>query len=291
MPEATVLSPFVCELGEGPSYDRRENKLFWFDIVNRKLLEQAFPGGETIVHELPIMGSAIADVDERRQLIATETGLHLRDRKSGKLTLHRPIEADDPKTRSNDARVHPSGAFWVGTMAKEEGSAKGRIWWHRAGELKMLFDGVVIPNSICFSADGAAAFFACSSARKLWRVACDPETGLPQGEPQVFVDGMGAEGFIDGSVIDADGVLWNARWGGFRVDAYDTTDGKLLRSVKVPASQASCPAFVGPDAGRLAVTSAWKGLSDEARAKEPLAGQTFLLPVEVKGHFEPSVIL
>lgn len=291
MPEAAVLSPVVCELGEGPSYDRRENKLFWFDIVNRKLLEQAFPGGETVAHDLPVMGSAIADVDARRQLVATETGLHLRDRKTGKLTLHQPIEADDPKTRSNDARVHPSGAFWVGTMAKEEGSAKGRIWWYRAGELRMLFDGVVIPNSICFSADGATAFFACSSARKLWRVDCDPATGLPQGEPNVFVDGMEAEGYIDGSVIDADGVLWNARWGGFRVDAYDTADGKLLRSVKVPASQASCPAFVGPDAGRLAVTSAWKGLSDEARAKEPLAGQTFLLPVEVRGRFEPSVVL
>ncbi|HEV7253676.1 MAG TPA: SMP-30/gluconolactonase/LRE family protein [Mesorhizobium sp.] len=290
MPEATVLSPVVCELGEGPSYDTRENKLFWFDIVNKKLLEQDFPDGTTVVHDLPEMASAIADVDQGRQVVFTETGLHLRDRRSGKLSLHQPIEADDPKTRSNDARVHPSGAFWVGTMAKEEGSAKGRIWWYRAGELKMLFDGVVIPNSICFSADGATAFFACSSAQKLWRVACDPETGLPHDEPQVFVDGREAEGFIDGSVIDADGVLWNARWGGSRVDAYDA-QGKLLRSIKVPASQASCPAFVGPDAGRLAVTSAWKGMSEEARAKEPLAGQTFLLPLEVKGRFEPSVVL
>lgn len=153
----------------------------------------------------------------------------------------------------------------------------------------MLFDGMSIPNSICFSADGGTAFFACSSARKLWRVPCEPETGMPQGEPQVFVDGMDADGFMDGSVMDADGILWNARWGGSRVDAYDP-EGRLVQFVKLPASQASCPAFVGPKLDKIAVTSAWKGMSEDARAAEKLAGQTFLLPIAVKGRAEFSVV-
>ena len=91
-------------------------------------------------------------------------------------------------------------------------------------------------------------------------------------------------------MVDADGVLWNARWGGARVDAW-SPDGKLIRSIAVPAKQSSCPAFVGPNASRIAVTSAWKGMDAAARAADPEGGKTFLLDVEVRGRFEPHVVI
>ncbi|MBE7182999.1 MAG: SMP-30/gluconolactonase/LRE family protein [Methylobacterium mesophilicum] len=288
--KVSVLSDHPCELGEGPSYDHRANALFWFDIVNRKLLEHRFASGETLVHDLPFMASAIAGVDDERQLILSENGFHLRDRKSGRLSLYLPLDEARPNTRSNDARVHPSGAFWVSIMGKVDGEVKGSIHWMRGRELRPLFDGILIPNSICFSPDGATAYFADTQAQKLWRVPCDPETGLPRAEPQVFVDGKAADGGIDGAVVGSDGVLWNARWGGSRVDAYKP-DGTLLRSIAMPAAQVSCPAFIGPDAGRLAVTSAWKGLDDEGRQKDRLAGQTFVLDLPVKGRLEPDVVI
>lgn len=289
-PKVEIFSDIPCQLGEGPSFDAAANTLFWFDIYGKKLLERKFPDGETLVHDLPVMASAIASVDAERQLLAAEDGLYLRDRRTGKLSLHTALEADNPDNRSNDARVHPCGAFWIGTMAQDEGPGKGAIYWFFRGELRRLYDGVSIPNSICFSPDGTTAYFADSDARKLWRVACDPLTGLPQREPSLFVDGTLADGFIDGSVVDAEGVLWNARWAGSRVDAY-APDGQLLRSIVLPAKQVSCPAFVGPDASRLAVTTAWKGMSAEARAADPLGGQTFLLDLPVKGRFDPAVVL
>jgi len=121
------------------------------------------------------------------------------------------------------------------------------------------------------------------------RVDCDPSTGLPTDEPKLFVRG-GSDGWIDGSVCDAEGVVWNAKWGGNRVDAY-APDGTLVRSVPVPANQSSCPAFVGPDAGRMVVTSAWKGMDATRRAADPEGGKTFLLDIAVKGRFEPKVAL
>ncbi len=286
----SVFSPHPCQLGEGPSFDGESQSLFWFDILGRKLLEQRVPDGETLVHDLPFMASALAGVDAERQLLVAEDGLYLRDRRSGALSLHMLLEADNAVTRSNDARVHSSGAFWIGTMAKDEGAGKGAIYHYRAGELRQLYDRVSIPNSICFSPDGATAYFADSSARKLWRVPCDPHTGLPTSEPQVFVDGMDADGYIDGSVVDGDGVLWNARWGGARIDAYGP-DGALLRSISVPVRQPSCPAFVGRELDQLAVTSAWKGMSEEERAADALGGQTFLLDIPVPGRPEPFVLL
>jgi sugar lactone lactonase YvrE len=287
---ASIFSDAVCELGEGPAYDPGSGKLFWFDIVARKLLEKAFPDGPTIVHDLPFMASAIATIDAGRQLLVAEDGLYVRDARTGALSLHTPLEADKPLNRSNDARVHPAGAFWIGTMARDEGPKAGAIYWFFKGELRRLYDAISIPNSICFSPDGATAYLTGMQPNVIHRVDCDPATGLPAGEPQRFANTGSVDGWVDGSVVDADGVLWNARWGGSRVDAY-APDGTLVRSIPVPAKQSSCPAFVGPDASRIAVTSAWKGMDAASRAADPEAGKTFLLHVEVLGRFEPSVLI
>ena len=173
------------------------------------------------------------------------------------------------------------------TPAAHCGSAR---WARLRGELRRILPDITIPNSICFSADGAAAFFADTRKNILFRLDCDPANGLPTGEPRVFVDKRGKKGGIDGSVMDADGVLWNASWGAACVDAYGP-DGALLRSVGLPASQTSCPAFVGPKADRLVVTSAWEGMDEAARAGDPEAGKTFLIDLPVKGRFEPKVLI
>lgn len=290
MSEAIVLSEHVCELGEGPTYDPDTATLFWFDINGRKLLSRRDADGVTQVVDLPEMASALAVIDERRHMILTETGIHVRDLATGRLSLHTAVEADNPLTRSNDARVHASGALWFGTMAKTEATGAGAIYWFRKGELRRLYGGISIPNSICFSPDGAIAYFTDTRRNALMRVACDPATGLPVGEPAILIDHDGVAGWIDGSVCDAEGVIWNARWGSGRVDAY-APDGRQLASHAVPAVQSSCPAFCGPGLSQLAVTSAWKGMSDAARAADPHGGKTFLLDIGVKGRPEPRVAL
>lgn len=279
----------ACQLGEGPTYDPATDTLYWFDIVESKLLEKRMPDGELVVHDLPFMASALAVIDPERQLLVTEKGLYVRDVASGILSLHTAVEADNEITRSNDSRVHPAGALWLGTMAKDERVGAGAIYWFREGELRLLFPDITIPNSICFSPDGTIAYYTDTHENILMRIACDPATGLPAGEPRIFYNHKG-EGGLDGSVVDADGILWNARWGGGCVEAY-SQDGRRIRSVPVPARQSSCPAFVGKNATHMVVTSAWKGLDGVARAADPRAGCTFLLDIEVKGRFDPAVRL
>lgn len=286
---ATTLCDIVCHLGEGPTWDTATNTVYWFDILERRLLEKAYPDGETIVHDLPLMASALFRIDAHRQLVWTETGFHVRDRATGRLVLHTPVEADNPVTRSNDARAHPSGSIWAGTMGKRAEKHAGAIYWFRKGEVRRLFPDITIPNSICFSPDGATGYFADTDKNILFRVACDPDTGLPTGEPEVLLDHRGRKGGLDGSVCDVDGVIWNARWGSSCVDAY-SPDGTHLRSIPVPATQASCPVFIGPGLSRLAVTTAREGMDEDAGHRDPGAGMLYLLDVEVKGRAEPDVL-
>lgn len=279
-----------CALGEGPTYDPLTQSVFWFDIHGRKLLERRWAGGDTVVHDLPEMASALGVVDAERQVLVTETGIYLRQRETGALSLLAPLEADNPATRSNDARVHPSGAFWIGTMGKKAAPGAGAIYCYARGELRLLYPRITIPNSICFSPDGTIAYFADTHVNMLYRVSCDPQTGLPRGEPEVLLDHRGADGGIDGSVVDAEGRIWNARWGAGALDCY-SPQGAHLRRIALPASQSTCPAFAGPDAGALVVTSASHGLDAETHAQEAHPGRTFLVELDVRGRHEPRVVL
>lgn len=288
--EIELLDDTVCELGEGPAYDPLSDTLFWLDIAGKRLLGRNVADGITHVHELPCMASAIAFIDDQRQLLATETGLLIRDRLSGQLDSIQPIEADNPVTRSNDARVHPSGAFWIGTMGKKAERQAGSIYWYRKGELQRLYTDITVPNSICFSPDGSLGYFVDSFAGNLFRVECDPANGLPTGEPSVLVDHSHLSTGIDGSVVDNDGNIWNAHWGAASLDVY-SPDGKQIETIAVPARQPTCPAFFGPNADRLAITSAWEHMSEADRADDPEAGKTFELNRKVSGRHEPRVLV
>lgn len=175
-------------------------------------------------------------------------------------------------------------------MGKRAETGAGALYWFYRGELLQLFSSISIINSIAFSADGRVAYFADTALGTIWRIDTDPETGLPVGERRVFASIPAAEGGPDGSVVDAEGRFWNARWDGACLDVY-APDGKRLRSLPMPARQVSCPAFIGPHAEVLAVTPATENLDAAALAADPLAGQTFVLPEPVMGRFDPPVQL
>jgi sugar lactone lactonase len=285
----SVLSAERCHLGEGPTYDAATDTAWWFDILERQLFEAHLGSARIRIHRLGKMASALARLDAERQLIVAEDGLYIRSIGDGSMSLYHPLEADNAATRSNDARVHASGTFWIGTMGRKAEADAGAIYALHQGEISRLFSGITIPNAICFSPDGAAGYFADTAKNELCRVALDPASGLPRGTPEVLLRHRGVGG-LDGAVVDADGLIWNARWGGGCVDVYSPR-GEHLRCLRVPARQASCLAFAGPDLSRLLVTSAWQGMDEAARAADPEHGRTFLMEVAARGRPEPDVRL
>lgn len=285
----SVLSDDPCHLGEGPTYDATTDTAWWFDIREGRLFEAQLGRNSVRIHALGRMASALGRIDAERQLIVAEDGLYIRKLADGTMTLVCPLEADNPATRSNDARVHPSGTFWIGTMGRKAEPGAGAIYAFHRGKISVLFSRISIPNAICFSPDGAVGYFTDTSRAVLYAVPLNPATGLPRGEPEVLLRHTGIGG-LDGSVCDADGNIWNACWGAGRIDIY-SPQGERLRSLRVPAMQASCPAFVGANLSRLLVTSAWQDLGAAERAADPQAGFTFLLDASARGRAEPDVKL
>ncbi|MFK3778000.1 SMP-30/gluconolactonase/LRE family protein [Agrobacterium sp. NPDC089420] len=281
-----VLDETPMTLGEGPTFDPSTGTAWWFNILGRELHELHLASGRKAVHALPFMGSALAVISDSKQLIASDDGLFLRDTATGGLTLHAALENDLPGNRSNDGRMHPSGAFWIGTMGRKAEIGAGSIYHVAKGVVTKLIGDISIPNSICFSPDGASGYYVDTKVNRLMRVPLDAQTGLPAGKAELFIDSTDGKGGVDGSVCDAEGHIWNARWGAGAVDRYDANGNHIAR-YEVPGRQTTCPAFIGADASRLLVTSARENLDEDAIAANPQHGMTFELGVEVKGRFEP----
>lgn len=283
----SVLGAVHCTLGAGPAYDPASDTAYWFDRPGRKLFEATLYSRLVTHQSLPMAASALAAVDADRQIVATDNGLYVRWRSSGTLTQYCAVDADRPSMRSHDARAHPCGAFWFSMMSKCAKAGAASIYALSDGQIVLLFSGLTIPSSICFSSDGSQGFFSDAALNALYRVPIDRASGLPSDAPVRLPLADGGAG-LGGATVDRDGLIWLARRGGGRVDAF-TAQGEPVRSVALPVPQPSCALFVGRSFDRLLVTSACEGEANGA--PEGPGGATFLVAAGAVGRPEPCVKL
>ena len=280
----SVFQTVACRLGEGPLWVK--DRLYWFDILAKRLYHCAADGSDQQVIQFNEYFSAAALTTTDDLLLASEKALWRFNPVTQTITKLIALEADNPVTRSNDGRADRQGGFWIGTMGKHAEPEAGALYRYYQGELRCLRRHITIINSICFAPDGRTAYFADTALHTIYRWALDAQ-GWPLGEPHVFID-LSAQGLSpDGSVVDNQGYLWNAQWGSSRLVRY-TPEGQEHTSIHLPLSQPSCPAFGGADLRRLFVTSATVCL-----AFEPFAGSVLevSLPLSVQGYPEGVVRL
>ena len=143
---------------------------------------------------------------------------------------------------------------------------------------------------IGWSRDGKFAYYADTVSGVIRKVAIDPQTGLPNGSWQVFVDKGVIAGDPDGAVVDSEGFLWSARYGGGGVARVDAK-GRVERFLRLPVTQVSSVMFGGADLRTLFVTTSRQRMSEEALGREPLAGALFAVDAGVRGLREPRYAL
>ena len=274
-----------CELGEGPLWHPERGQLFWFDILNRRLMTR--DGPKARAWDFPGMVSAAGWMDRDTLMVASETGLLRLDLTTGATEPLADLEADRPDTRSNDGRADPFGGFWIGTMGKRAEEGAGAIHRYFRGEVRRLFPEISIPNAIAFTPDGTRATFADSRRQMVWQVRLGRD-GWPEGDPLPFLDLRGQGFGPDGAVFDAQGRFWLAEWGASRVSCYD--GGVRVETFGFPAPHTSCPAFGGADMSVLHVTTALEGMDAAARAAHPMAGMTFRAETQATGQAEHRVL-
>ena len=284
-----VFDTTACQLGEGPLWHPLREQLYWFDIVERRLHTRE--NGKTRTVQFDEHVSAAGWVDDHHLLIASETRLFLFDLDRERSEDVEGLEADTPLNRSNDGRADPWGGFWIGTMAKQNANrGQGAIYRYFQGELRCLYSNISVSNAICFAPDGGVAYYTDTPTQKIMRQTLEPDTGWPDGDPEIWLDFSKDGLFPDGAVVDTEGNFWNAQWGAWRVACY-APDGSLQRTVGFDAAHTSCPAFGGAGLTTLFCTTALQALSIEDREKSDKHGMTFAAPETAKGQEEHQVKL
>jgi sugar lactone lactonase YvrE len=129
--------------------------------------------------------------------------------------------------------------------------------------------------------DGRTMYHADTARRTVWAWDFDPDAGAIANR-RTFLEVPAADGAPDGATVDAEGLVWLAHWGGWRLTRLDPA-GRVERVVRLPVQQPTCPAFGGPDLDVLYVTSASITLTAEARARQPWAGGILALDPGVRG--------
>lgn len=286
MTEIRCAAPMGDVCGEAATWSAAEGRLYWVDI-NRFLIHalDAATGAVRSFHfHEPV--TALALTDRPGVMIAAL---------ASRLILWTPAtdarapfgeELDAwPEARMNDGRADPLGRFWVGSMGNNVGpdgealpvrDGLGVLMRYGPdGSRAVIETGIGISNTVAWSPDGTRFYFGDTLRNEIRVWDFDLATG-EIANPRPFFAGF-ERGGPDGSAVDAEGYLWNARYGGGCVVRV-APDGRVDRVVEMPAANCTTCAFGGPDLRTLYVTTARAG--DPGRR---LAGSLFALRVETPG--------
>jgi len=277
------------ELGEGVIWDHAASKVWWTDIQQSKLYRYDPESKQLEQWQTPERLCCFAPRENGVGLVAAfESGFAFYTPETDELQWIKKLETDNPGTRFNDGRTDRQGRLWAGTMVEDEQQAgyKGSLYClNHDLTINKTIDGLSIPNSLCWSPDGTTMYHTDTPTRQINQYDYDGKAGTFKNQRRLVITKEHC--YPDGSIVDAQGYLWNAQWGSNTVVRY-SPNGEEDLIVNLPASQPSCVSFGGKGLNLMFVTSAWQGLDAPARQADPDAGSLFVFETEYRGLLETS---
>lgn len=281
--EFACIADLKCRIGESPVYDERTNRLFFVDILERRIYAMALADAAirswTFESEVGSLGLAASG----RLVVALRDRVILFDPQTEARQELCAIEADRPETRLNDGKVGPDGAFWVGTMddrpRKEPVGALYRV--DPSGRADRKAEGLIVSNGLAWTADGEIMFHADSRGAWIDRWRFDRWAG-EMSERQRFADLDESAGRPDGGSCDAEGFYWGAGVSAGRLNRF-APDGRIVEAHPLPIPAPTMPCFGGADFRTIFLTSLRDGRSPEVLEKAPLSGGLFAADAPVAG--------
>lgn len=247
--QAELVLDARAGLGEGPLWDARTGELLWVDIM-AGLLHRFDPatGNDVALH----VGRPIGCVVPRARgglMLGVQEGFAA---VNGAFELVAPL-GHRPDLRMNDGACDSAGRFWAGTMQLDEERGAGSLYrLDPDGVVHTMLTGVTISNGIAWSPDDTVMYYVDTPTQLVEAFDYDADSGAIANRRTIAEIDRGSP---DGLVVDAEGCIWVALWGGWAVRRY-APGGTLLDVVEVPTANVTKPAFGGPGLDELYITTA-----------------------------------
>lgn len=282
-----------AQIGEGPHWSVRDQRLYWADIVGKKVHVFNPADGKNKTYDLPDIVTSISTRAAPGSLLLTlRRSIATFDLATAKLETVAEVEADKPGNRFNDGKCDRQGRLWAGTMGDVEWDQPvGNLYrfGKGGGAPERMEQGICCSNGLGWSPDNRTMYFSESFRYKIHAYDFDPATGdIANRRVFASVD-LGGGAFPDGLTVDAEGFVWSAQPVAGRLVRYDPK-GKMERILELPVSRGTSCMFGGPDLDILYITTMRATLTDAQLAEEPLAGSLLALRPGMRGIAEVPFI-
>ena len=273
-------------LGEGITYSSKNNNLFFFffEIVS-KLFKLNLSSNKKEIFELPEFVTATSVKSEDELILASNNGLNLFNTSNKQFKNIINIEDNLLSTRSNDGGSDAYGRFWFGTMQNnfdKDGNDIpiknniGKLYKiDLNNKVNIVEESLGIPNTFVWSPDNSKFYFTDTLNGTILSYDFDLESGLLSNKKDFASFNRGLP---DGSTIDADGCIWNCRWGGSCLVRF-TPKGKIDQVVEMPVQNITNCVFGGSDMKTLFITTA----SNKGKNESELDGSLFAINMNYQG--------
>ena len=258
--KVTKLAAPACKGGESPMWDPAAWQLYYIDNANWKVhaFDPATEASRTLA--MPCTITTLVLRERGGAIVTLRSGIHALDLESGELELIQPL-SDPPAHMYNDGKVDSRGRFLIGASTTKISAPQpdgGLFRLDPDHGLTKLDGNVHFSNSPCWSSDERIFYFSDSWVDTMFAYDYDIETGGAANR-RAFINTRELGGLPDGATVDADGLIWVAKYQGGKIAAY-RPDGKLERVVQMPVKLVSSVAFGGADLDRLFVTTISHGI-------------------------------
>lgn len=265
-------------LGETPVWDAADDCLWWIDGAAGQVQRMSVTAGEPQAPERFSFDGhvgSIALASEGCVLVALDRSVML-FRPGDPLQLRVLDLGPSPHPlRLNDGTTDRQGRFIVADISKDRQPTGQLHQIFPDGRHRILHEGIVVGNGVCFSPEGETLYFSDTATRKVYACDYDPLTGDARA-PRVHIDTAPLNAGTDGSTVDRDGNLWATLIHIGRIGCFDPS-GKLIDSFAAPTDLPSCVAFGGPEMDRLFVTSIKDSGTGRAVSSHPNGGHLFAI--------------
>jgi sugar lactone lactonase YvrE len=279
--EPVCLWEAGATLGEGALWHAPSESVYFVDIKGRCVHRCAPDGSRRRVWIAPRQVGFIVPAEDGGFVCGLQGGLYRFDERVGDFAPLLDVEPDMPANRINDGYVDAQGRLWFGTMDDGEAQPTGSLYRVGPDGVPVAADrDYIITNGPATSPDGRTLYHTDTLGKKTYAFDVQPDGSL--SSKRLFASYSHKEGYPDGMAVDAEGFVWIAFFGGWRIDRYSPR-GELVSTVRFPCSNITKLAFGGPDLRTVYVTTARKGLSVDELQQQPLAGGLFTFRSDVAG--------
>ncbi|MCK7614655.1 SMP-30/gluconolactonase/LRE family protein [Roseibium sediminicola] len=243
------------QLAECPTWDDRLNRLLWTDIQGRTIQSMDWASREITTYHFDNEVGSFGLTEDDRLIVSVWDKIVLFDPKTDQSEVLAEVQADEPRTRLNDGKVGPDGAFWVGTMdtSSPREPIAGLYRVDASGEVAEIRDELQCSNGLAWTPDGSYMYHSDTSPGWIECYGFDPATGA-LGSKMLYAQQTNSTGRPDGATVDTDGNYWSAGVSSGVLNCFGP-DGDLLHAIKLPVDKPTMPCFCGPGLDNLIVTS------------------------------------